>query len=158
MSSVKKQKHVASDFSEEIISIEDKQRIVKIVCGRGNNLHQVTDGLEETWLVSMPVKFRRNCWVKRGDFVIVEPIEEGDKVKAEIVRILYKEQIQQLKKQNLWPSQFDDMKSEKHSLNVEEPCETFKDECDDESGDDDNDLFVNTNRAVVEYDYESDSE
>jgi hypothetical protein len=38
----------------------------------------------------MPNKFRKNVWVKRGNYCIVEPIEEGDKVKAEIVRILYK--------------------------------------------------------------------
>ena len=36
----------------------------------------------------MPTKFRKNVWIKRGDFVLVQPIEEGDKVKAEIVQIL----------------------------------------------------------------------
>jgi probable RNA-binding protein EIF1AD len=36
----------------------------------------------------MPTKFRKNVWIKRGDFVMVQPIEEGDKVKAEIVMIL----------------------------------------------------------------------
>ena len=38
--------------------------------------------------VSMPTKFRKNVWIKRGDFVMVQPIDEGDKVKAEIVHIL----------------------------------------------------------------------
>ena len=46
-----------------------------------------------SYLVSMPTKFRKNVWIKRGDYCIVEPIEEGDKVKAEIVRILYKVRI-----------------------------------------------------------------
>ncbi len=41
----------------------------------------------------MPNKFRKNVWVKRGDFVIVAPIEEGDKVKGEIATVLYKEQV-----------------------------------------------------------------
>ena len=36
----------------------------------------------------MPTKFRKNVWIKRGDFVMVQPIDEGDKVKAEIVHIL----------------------------------------------------------------------
>jgi hypothetical protein len=36
----------------------------------------------------MPTKFRKNVWIKRGDFVMVQPIEEGDKVKAEISHIL----------------------------------------------------------------------
>lgn len=36
----------------------------------------------------MPNKFRKNLWIKRNNFVLVEDIFEGDKVKAEIVRIL----------------------------------------------------------------------
>ena len=41
----------------------------------------------------MPNKFRKSVWVRRGDFVVVEPIPEGDKVKAEIARVLYKDQV-----------------------------------------------------------------
>ena len=55
---------------------------------------KVIEADEKTsYLVSMPTKFRKNVWIKRGDYCIVEPIEEGDKVKAEIVRILYKVRI-----------------------------------------------------------------
>ena len=36
----------------------------------------------------MPTKVRKNLWIKRGDYVLVRPIEEGDKVRAEIVQIL----------------------------------------------------------------------
>lgn len=32
--------------------------------------------------------------MKRGDFLLCQPIAEGDKVKAEIVHVLYKENIQ----------------------------------------------------------------
>lgn len=38
----------------------------------------------------------------QGDYVIVDPIEEGEKVKAEISFILYKDHIQNLQKQQLW--------------------------------------------------------
>ncbi len=41
----------------------------------------------------MPNKFRKSVWVKRGDFVLVTPIQEGGKVKAEIKAVLYKEQV-----------------------------------------------------------------
>ena len=37
-----------------------------------------------------------------GNFVVVEPIAEGDKVKAEIVHILYPLQIRSLKEENKW--------------------------------------------------------
>ena len=35
-------------------------------------------------------------------FLIVEPIAEGVKVKAEIIRILYKEQINHIKNMGKW--------------------------------------------------------
>lgn len=38
----------------------------------------------------------------KGDYVIVDPIEEGEKVKAEISFILYKDHVQYLQKQQLW--------------------------------------------------------
>lgn len=54
-------------------------------------MHEVFDPKESegcsNYLVSMPTKFRKNVWIKRGDFVLVSPIEEGDKVKAEIVQV-----------------------------------------------------------------------
>ena len=37
-----------------------------------------------------------------GDFVVTEPIEEGNKVKAEIVQILTKEHIRYIKSQGMW--------------------------------------------------------
>ena len=77
------------------------------MAGRGNNLHEVKDSSGASFLVSMPVKFRKNVWIKRGDFVIVTHIEEGDKVKAEIATILYKDQIRFIKSENQWPKEFE---------------------------------------------------
>jgi probable RNA-binding protein EIF1AD len=37
-----------------------------------------------------------------GDYVLVEGIEEGDKVKAEIVQILLKDNIKYIRSQNCW--------------------------------------------------------
>ena len=92
MSQSTKRKHVTKELLEDNFELpKENQKIVRIVAGRGNNLHQVIEADEKTtYLVSMPNKFRKNVWVKRGNYCIVEPIEEGDKVKAEIVRILYK--------------------------------------------------------------------
>ena len=92
MSQSTKRKHVTKELLDDNFELpKENQKIVRIVAGRGNNLHQVIEADEKTtYLVSMPNKFRKNVWVKRGNYCIVEPIEEGDKVKAEIVRILYK--------------------------------------------------------------------
>ena len=89
-------------------------------------------------------KSRKNVWIKRGDFVVVKPIEEGDKVKAEILTILYKEQIKYIKAENQWPAGFEAAK-------VEEEEEGQKDKgSEEEEGDseDDSDLFQNTNRPI----------
>ena len=77
------------------------------MAGRGNNLHEVLDSEGTSFLVSMPTKFRKNVWIKRGDFVIVTNIEEGGKVKAEIATILYKDQIRFIKSENQWPQGFE---------------------------------------------------
>lgn len=65
-------------------------------------MHEVLTGSGQNFLVSMPTKFRKNVWIKRGDYVITQPIEEGEKVKAEIVQVLFPEQIRYIKSQNLW--------------------------------------------------------
>lgn len=40
--------------------------LVQVLGGRGNNLHEVENGTGEQYLVSMPTKFRRTVWIKRG--------------------------------------------------------------------------------------------
>lgn len=56
----------------------------------------------------MPSKFRRTLWVRRGNFVILRPIEEGDKVRAEIVHVLDTDNIAYLIKKEQWPDKFAD--------------------------------------------------
>lgn len=141
------------------------QQIVRILGSRGNNLHEVesneplpnnrnnddegeaeaeTETSSDRYLVSMPTKFRKNVWVKRGDFVIVEPINEGDKVKAEIVRILTPQHIKEFTKDGIWPDKFASKKSNEAKNN-----DADKPQNEDGGDDDENDdeLFKNTNRA-----------
>lgn len=84
-----KSKYVIQDMDDMSLPT-DSQCIVRIVQPRGNNLHEVVDGAAEQYLVSMPKKFRKTIWIKRDDYVLIEPIKEGDKVKGEIVKILTK--------------------------------------------------------------------
>lgn len=164
-----KRKHVMKEMqTDDFDPPASTQRICRILGSRGNNLHEVesaepfagpmdtmsTDAAAAVtsavltvdndingccqFLVSMPTKFRKNVWVKRGDFVIVEPIDEGDKVKAEIVRILTPQHIKEFKKMNIWPEKFTPKDS---------PASNQCPNADDGDSDNDNDLFVNTNRA-----------
>lgn len=102
-----KRKHVLKEQTADDFDLpKENQRIVRIVNSRGNNLHEVETADDDKFLVTMPTKFRRNLWIKRGDFVLVESIEEGDKVKAEIVRILSQEHIKIFTSANIWPKKF----------------------------------------------------
>lgn len=127
MSKATKRKHVLIEVLQDDFSPPtDQQQIVKVLCSRGNNLHEVQDSNGVTFLISMPVKFRKNVWVKRGDYIIIESIEEGDKVKGEMVRPLTTEHIKYFKKDGVWPNGFNHKES-----NVED------------------DLFENTNRPRI---------
>jgi len=153
MSRATKRKHVTREVEQDLTLPQQGQTIVKVVAGRGNNLHEVVDEKGESFLVSMPTKFRKNVWIKRGDFVLVSPIEEGDKVKAEIITILYKEQIKHIKNENLWPEGFkkQEVSVEKDigKLDINKGEEGDNSNCDSES-EDDSDIFQNTNRPVYE--------
>lgn len=130
MSKTTKRKKIQIEILQDDFSPpKDNQEIVKVLSSRGNNLHEVQTSSNETYLVSMPTKFRNNLWVKRGDYILVEPIVEGDKVKAEMIRLLTSEHIKDYRKSGIWPQAFWDKR---------------------ESKEDDDDLFVNTNRITTE--------
>ncbi|XP_028398740.1 probable RNA-binding protein EIF1AD [Dendronephthya gigantea] len=157
MSKATKRKHVTREVLDEFVTPKEKQIIVKIIGSRGNNLHEAETPNGNHFLISMPSKFRKNVWIKRGDFVIVDPIEEGNKVCAEIVHILYPQQVKHLKKEGLWPEKFQEKAFE--PINHHEPTANgsrIKDglderengensSSDNESETDDSDLFVNPN-------------
>lgn len=152
MSQATKRKHVVKEVLGDFVTPTENQQIVKVTGSRGNNLHETITAQGETFLVSMPTKFRKNIWIKRGDYVIVDPIEEGEKVKAEISFILYKDHIQYLQKEKLWPEGFMEEQSsrDKTSRKEEEPEEKDEEE-DGSDSEDDRDLFVNTNRCNYQY-------
>ncbi|XP_041269425.1 probable RNA-binding protein EIF1AD, partial [Onychostruthus taczanowskii] len=79
--------------------------------------------------LSLPPRFRRHIWIKRGDFLLVDPILEGSKVKAEISLVLLPPHVRSLQRQGLWPEAF-------------APLERKNPREGDNQG-----LFVNTNRG-----------
>lgn len=174
MSKITKRKHVMKEMqTDDFDAPESNQHIVRILGSRGNNLHEVEsaepiaiddnnvsdgDDTENAYhfLVSMPTKFRKNVWVKRGDFVIVESIDEGDKVKAEIVRILTPQHIKEFTKMGIWPEKFSTKGNNEHRYHQSSYYANDSNDPTHTDDDDDDDLFVNTNRA--HYDVESEVE
>lgn len=140
-SSVRKQVVIEALQDDDSLPAEN-QKIVRVLKSRGNNLHEVEAPDQSVLLVSMPKRFRGGVWVKKGDFVLVEPIEEGNKVKAEIVKILSTDQIKYYKMNNVWPGEFCVDTDDKRK----------------QDGDSDEDLFVNPNRPRISDCESSDSD
>nr|SVE91544.1 EOG090X0KPP [Daphnia sinensis] len=153
MSKTTKRKHVTKEVLDGYVLPAENQKIVKVLGGKGNNLHEVETAEGEKYLVSMPTKFRKNVWIKRGDYVLIQPIQEGEKVKAEIFAILYDSQIKYIQSQEKWPKEF----VLPATTDVTRDISTV--DTDDSSRSDD-DLFVNTNRpqCVHESTDQSDSD
>ncbi|XP_048369334.1 probable RNA-binding protein EIF1AD [Sphaerodactylus townsendi] len=159
MSQATKRKHVVKEVLEEFVIPSERQQIVRVLGTPGNNLHEVETPEGAKFLVSMPTKFRKNIWIKRGDFLLVDPIEEGEKVKAEISFVLYKDHISYLKKEGYWPSAFlsdasGTQSNAKDRNGVPSPPRSAGEE---DSEDNDSDLFVNTNRVNYGYTESEDS-
>uniref|UniRef100_A0A2H6NCD7 Probable RNA-binding protein EIF1AD n=1 Tax=Micrurus carvalhoi TaxID=3147026 RepID=A0A2H6NCD7_9SAUR len=161
MSQATKRKHVVKEVLEEYVVPSERQQIVRVLGTPGNNLHEVETPEGKRFLVSMPTKFRKNIWIKRavypslppGDFLLVDPIEEGEKVKAEISFVLYKDHIQYLKKEGYWPNAFlGNVKGTQSNTKEREGVQgTPQSSGEEDSEDDDTDLFVNTNRITYSF-------
>ncbi|KAH8328419.1 hypothetical protein KR067_009028 [Drosophila pandora] len=138
--SISRRKHLIKEMMEDDFALPtDQQKIVRVVSSRGNNLHEVEAATnEENFLVSMPNKFRKSMWVKRGDFLLIEPIEEGDKVKAEICKILTTEHVKEYTKAGIWPEKF-----------TKKSCQEETSAQNQDDSDFEDDLPPNTNRPVI---------
>ncbi|XP_063293358.1 probable RNA-binding protein EIF1AD [Pelobates fuscus] len=159
MSKATKRKHVVKEVLCDYVQPTENQRIVRVLGSPGNNLHEVQTSEGEKFLASMPTKFRKNIWIKRGDYLIVDPIAEGEKVRAEIAFILYKDHQRLLQKEGFWPSGFNEEKTElvnqpkqSHQKTETKASEVEKSQTDesDTDSEDDSELFVNTNRVHYE--------
>ncbi|XP_065204114.1 probable RNA-binding protein EIF1AD [Planococcus citri] len=107
MSSCLKKKHVMNEILSGDVEIKDGHQLVKVLKTQGNHLYEVQTTDNRQFLVSMPSKFRNTIWIKPGSFVIIEFIAEGNKVKGEIVKILLKEHVKEMKKDSRWQQEFD---------------------------------------------------
>ncbi|DBA04480.1 TPA: hypothetical protein N0F65_010076 [Lagenidium giganteum] len=94
---------------------KENEEIVRVISLRGSNIFEVVHADGSKSLTMLPQRFRKLIWVKRGDFLIVSSgeadvtVKDGKKgaVTSMVEHILYKDQIKNLQKKNLWPEGFD---------------------------------------------------
>ena len=133
------------------------ERVCRITELRGGNLLEVEDGEGDVALAMMPTRFKNVIWVKPGDFVIAgcENDDASAKVRFIVNHVLYAAQIEHLKVRALWPPAFSSHASARTTAVTSSDRTSFFEGPQDDA-DDDDDLFVNTNRIVPTVDVESD--
>lgn len=82
-----------------------------------------------TTLCLLPAKFHKKLWIKRGNFLIIENIEDADTaVTGQILHVLFADDVKRLKKlDGVWPPEFteggaaaaDDLASTLEGLSIE---------------------------------------
>lgn len=123
----------------------------------------------EKQLALLPTKFNKLIWMKRGDYVIVTESEgqfttasgKQNGVSSLIEHILMKDQIHHIKKEGLWPKEWEESESvavEKVEEEEEQQDDGEKEESDEDDLDSDFSLEGNPNRRrfYVESDDEDD--
>jgi len=162
-------KHVISQALDSFPTPEEGQVITRVISIRGSNILEVEYPSGERQLCLMPAKFNKTIWVKRGNYVIVEPFIEqfktleakASKLKARIVTILLRDQVKHLQKTGLWPAEFIDASNgstEVEALQAADDSDERKGERDsDEEEEELDEYLINPNHRVVE-DSDSDSE
>eukprot|EP01118_Nematostelium_gracile_P003946 TRINITY_DN1465_c0_g1_i1.p1 TRINITY_DN1465_c0_g1~~TRINITY_DN1465_c0_g1_i1.p1 ORF type:complete len:190 (+),score=32.91 TRINITY_DN1465_c0_g1_i1:77-571(+) len=143
----------AQALSEEV-SISPEEKIAQVTELRGSNVCEIRYPDGSKTLGQIPTRFRKLIWIKRGNYVLVREPEtwnhEERKVRAMVEHVLFPDQIKTLKKDRLWPPEFDQIVEEAPQSVVHYEMG---------SDDEDNDLFVNPNRQILdEESEEEDSE
>ena len=197
-----RRKHVQHMATEREVALERAHCVCRVSALRGSNLVEVykprrdaTGDADDdaptttttrgdggtTTLIRVPAKFNKIMWFRAGTYVVAtfadaHEDDDGVKVTGELVRVLYGEQIKELKKRNdgSWPSEFDDAVAVADGEQAGEECiladlaraldedaeaaaaraaggrtSNGDDDGDDDDGDDEDDLpplVANTNR------------
>lgn len=113
MSAATKKRYITNKVEREFYELAEDDIIAQVRQSRGNNLHEVFDQNGDSYVVSMPTKFRKAVWLRRDQFVVVRSIAEGDKVKGEIEYILDQDNVLYIRELGKWPLCF-----EEHALKM----------------------------------------
>jgi len=106
-------KHVKALALEAYPTPKEGQAIVCVFALRGGNILEVEYPSKERILCLLPAKFHKTIWVKRGNYVIVEPFSEllkttdvQAKIKGRVVHVLLHDHVKNLQKTEFWPQEW----------------------------------------------------
>lgn len=141
---------------------EGEQEIVRVTEMRGSNIVEVVRPSGEKILCLMPAKFKKTLWIKRGNYLIIEPFEEvlnkaDKKLRGRIATVLFPNHVKNIERLGLWPTEW---KSDAANVDAKTSRGEEVEEDDDEVDDEDEDPYlVNPNhRHVADSDDDDDDD
>ena len=113
-------KHVLQkSLQEDVEPPGEGQHIVMAVGSRGSNIMEVTFPDGKCTLCLIPARFHKKLWIKRGNYLIIENVEEADAaVTGQVVHVLFADHVKQLKKiEGVWPIEFAEINTSLSTIN-----------------------------------------
>ncbi|ORX85713.1 nucleic acid-binding protein [Anaeromyces robustus] len=161
-----RRKRITNNILNEMPELKEGQVIMRSLGPKGKNIHEAELPDGTSTLVTLPPKFRNLVWIKRGNYIIVQPsTERKNKLYGDIEFILFPEHIKHLKSLGKWPEEFNtplnrnnEKKNEDEDSEENLPKNNNRHYYDSSDEDSDDDLFVNTNRVVYESSSEEESD
>ncbi|KAE9048951.1 hypothetical protein PR003_g111 [Phytophthora rubi] len=137
---------------------KENELIVRVTALRGSNLFEVVDAEGTKAVTMLPTKFRKLIWVKRGDFLIVGEGDGGEATTAKgkkgavtsiVEHILYKDQIKNLKRKELWPAAFDDPSVSTAWAQVDDPNDDNEEKSEDKDAEEDDATASSSSKGLT---------
>jgi len=150
-------KHLKTTVLTSLPLPSETERIVRVTELRGSNICEVELPSRERMLVQIPSRFRKFVWIKRGNYLIVNRPTNWDnlqyKVRSLVQHILFPDQIKNIKKEGLWPIEFQEVLPVSSNGGVSSVIQgKQRHEYDDEE------FLTNPNHKVIEEESESEEE
>lgn len=117
------------ETANDNVEMEPGWQIGKVHEVVGDHLFKIALEDGSLALCTLPSKFRNVLWVKRNSFVVVALEDSTTKIDGDIVVVLYKPQIKDLQKRNLFPKCFLEEKKEIDLPDIES-SDSFSENCD----------------------------
>jgi len=106
-------KHLTTTVLTSLPLPSESENLVRVIELRGANICEVELPNSERFLVQVPTRFRKLVWIKRGNYLIINRPTNWDnlnyKVRAMVLHVLFPDQIKNIKKEGLWPKEFEDL-------------------------------------------------
>ena len=96
-----RRKHLV--HAQQDLTLQANQNIVRVLAPKGGNVFEVLFPTSETTMVSLPSRFNKLLYVKRGGYLIVETSPEATgAVTGFVVAVLYDDDVKTLRRQGDW--------------------------------------------------------